>query len=439
MNPKIWARLSILLVIPFLFSAIDLVHRINGSVSEDRFGYSIANLGDINNDGYSDFAVGAPGVAQSKNYKGRVYIFLGGSRFSGKPDYILEGEKPGDRFGSAITSLGDIDNDGYIDYAISADNNGEKGKNGGKVYIFKGITQIKSYSLSDSSKITDIAEYTLLPKRGSEYFGCSIAGGKDINEDNIPDLLIGSNYGGEEYTGIVYIYLGGNFDQPAKIIKGESMGDLFGSNVKIIDDVTGDGISDFFVGAHYASVKGKAGAGKLYLYSGGTIISDKPTLTMNGEFENGWFGYAFEYIPNVYTDVNYIASSPRGGKEGNGDVVFLNIKGEIVHRLLPLSGVFRWGNSLTFIPDINNDEKNEVLIGAPTSTTSAGFQSGIANIFYGGSKFTGRSDVNINGMVPNGEFGSSSTYIPDFFSKGKGIIVIGAPSKGKAGYIEVYR
>lgn len=40
-----------------------------------RFGFSIANLGDLNKDGYEDVAIGAPYEG-----KGAVYIYLGSDK-----------------------------------------------------------------------------------------------------------------------------------------------------------------------------------------------------------------------------------------------------------------------------------------------------------------------------------------------------------------------
>lgn len=43
-----------------------------GSAGETRFGFSMTSLGDLNHDGYMDVAIGAP-------YEGRgaIYIYLG--------------------------------------------------------------------------------------------------------------------------------------------------------------------------------------------------------------------------------------------------------------------------------------------------------------------------------------------------------------------------
>jgi hypothetical protein len=45
---------------------------IRGAAAEGQFGLAVARLGDLNRDGYDDFAVGAP-----YEDRGAVYIFLG--------------------------------------------------------------------------------------------------------------------------------------------------------------------------------------------------------------------------------------------------------------------------------------------------------------------------------------------------------------------------
>ncbi len=59
-----------------LFAEIDLQRLSDGA----RFGSSLANLGDIDNDTYMDFAVGAP--YDGLNGQGAVYIFKGSENFN---------------------------------------------------------------------------------------------------------------------------------------------------------------------------------------------------------------------------------------------------------------------------------------------------------------------------------------------------------------------
>ncbi|NXA32799.1 ITA4 protein, partial [Eudromia elegans] len=86
-----------------------------------RFGESIANLGDIDNDGYEDVAIGAP---QEDDLKGVVYIYNG--RNDGiTPSFSqrIQGHRVSNglsMFGQSIASGVDADNNGYQDVAVGA-------------------------------------------------------------------------------------------------------------------------------------------------------------------------------------------------------------------------------------------------------------------------------------------------------------------------------
>uniref|UniRef100_A0A8B9GL14 Integrin subunit alpha 4 n=1 Tax=Amazona collaria TaxID=241587 RepID=A0A8B9GL14_9PSIT len=86
-----------------------------------RFGESIANLGDIDNDGFEDVAIGAP---QEDDLKGVIYIYNG--RADGiTPSFSqrIQGHQLSNSlsmFGQSIASAIDVDNNGYQDVAIGA-------------------------------------------------------------------------------------------------------------------------------------------------------------------------------------------------------------------------------------------------------------------------------------------------------------------------------
>uniref|UniRef100_A0A8B9MBZ3 Integrin subunit alpha 4 n=1 Tax=Accipiter nisus TaxID=211598 RepID=A0A8B9MBZ3_9AVES len=86
-----------------------------------RFGESIANLGDIDNDGFEDVAIGAP---QEDNLKGVIYIYNG--REDGiTPSFSqrIQGHEVSNSlsmFGQSIASGIDADNNGYQDVAVGA-------------------------------------------------------------------------------------------------------------------------------------------------------------------------------------------------------------------------------------------------------------------------------------------------------------------------------
>uniref|UniRef100_A0A8C0FCU2 Integrin subunit alpha 4 n=1 Tax=Bubo bubo TaxID=30461 RepID=A0A8C0FCU2_BUBBB len=86
-----------------------------------RFGESIANLGDIDNDGFEDVAIGAP---QEDNLKGVIYIYNG--REDGiTPSFSqrIQGHQVSNSlsmFGQSIAGGIDADNNGYQDVAVGA-------------------------------------------------------------------------------------------------------------------------------------------------------------------------------------------------------------------------------------------------------------------------------------------------------------------------------
>jgi hypothetical protein len=79
----------------FIFSA---------DIEYDDYGFALKGINDINNDGYNDFAIGAPGESAS-NYNGNVYIYYGSANIDINPDQMIIGENNGDEFGYAIGTI----------------------------------------------------------------------------------------------------------------------------------------------------------------------------------------------------------------------------------------------------------------------------------------------------------------------------------------------
>ncbi|XP_057337541.1 integrin alpha-4-like isoform X2 [Microplitis mediator] len=99
---------------------MELSSWIDGKVEDARFGLSVMCLGDIDNDGYKDIAVGAP----YENDHGAVYIFNGQQQGLSKTwSQKITGDQFPDQlqgFGFSISEPRDVDANGYPDFAVGA-------------------------------------------------------------------------------------------------------------------------------------------------------------------------------------------------------------------------------------------------------------------------------------------------------------------------------
>ncbi|XP_044282954.1 integrin alpha-4 isoform X1 [Varanus komodoensis] len=86
-----------------------------------RFGESIANLGDIDNDGFEDVAIGAP---HENDLEGAIYIYNGRKDgISATFSQRIQGHQLSSTlrmFGQSIAGRIDVDNNGYADVAVGA-------------------------------------------------------------------------------------------------------------------------------------------------------------------------------------------------------------------------------------------------------------------------------------------------------------------------------
>ncbi len=146
---------------------------VEGEQDDDRFGESVASVGDLDGDGLGEILVGAPFADNG----GRAYRFSGAN---GLLVQVFTGGASSDRFGRSVAGAGDVNGDGSLDLLVGDDEDDAPGANGGTLWVYSG---------ADHSNL-----FRILGEGGS-YFGHDVAGAGDINADGRSDFAAGGHRG----------------------------------------------------------------------------------------------------------------------------------------------------------------------------------------------------------------------------------------------------
>jgi len=181
--------------------------------SSSSFGSSLTALGDINGDGFDDFALVGPA---SNNSQATVLVVLGNSSFAGVLNTSSLHEQghgfsievsgvPSSASGSVtVVGAGDINGDGIADIAIGSPSTGS-------VAVVYGSANISQSDTLATDKLNGTTGYNIVGSV-ADGFGTSIAGGRDIDGDNKADLLISApgadGSQGSTDNGKVYVFPG---------------------------------------------------------------------------------------------------------------------------------------------------------------------------------------------------------------------------------------
>jgi len=137
-----------------------LLYRWDGTSFAGQFGRSVSGAGDMDGDGYEDFLVGEPfsspnGLALA----GSAYIF---SSINGDLLFRVDGDVSDDHFGTSVAVVGDTDEDGRAEIVLGAFNADPGGMQGaGSAYLFGFSPFLTSEQESFSSATGAILGYQL--------------------------------------------------------------------------------------------------------------------------------------------------------------------------------------------------------------------------------------------------------------------------------------
>ncbi|MBD2769820.1 FG-GAP repeat protein, partial [Hymenobacter sp. BT664] len=246
-------------------------------------GFSVAGAGDLNGDGYTDLAAGAPFYDNGQTNEGAVFVYYGAATglqtVPASPAGAalrLESNQEAARMGYGIAMAGDVNGDGYADLATGAGwyNNGQASE--GVVFVYYGrATGLQTVPANPAG-----AALLLESNQQGAQMGNSVAWAGDLNGDGYADLAAGAaGYGSTPNggQGAVFVYYGGadglqtmsaNVAGAALRLESNQANTQLGYSVAGVGDLNGDGYADLVAGANLYD-NGQTDEGVVFVYYGG--------------------------------------------------------------------------------------------------------------------------------------------------------------------------
>ena len=194
---------------------------LEGLDADDLLGRSLSSAGDINNDGFDDIIVAAPGGDSNGNNSGESYVVFGSSSgfgasfdlstLDGNNGFTINGIDADDNAGEFVSSAGDVNGDGIDDLIVGARQADPNGiDRAGESYVVFGSGSGFGASLELSS-LDGSNGFTINGIDADDLSGFSVSGAGDLNDDGFDDILIGARFAdpnGNSDAGESYVVFG---------------------------------------------------------------------------------------------------------------------------------------------------------------------------------------------------------------------------------------
>lgn len=444
--------------------------------SQERLGTGVAGIGDITNDGVPDIAVAAHAYDDGLGTVGRIALYSGASSGQGTLLRRWEGTQPFSSYALTIASGGDANGDGIFDLIVGADlydvgTGFSTITNRGQADVVSLADSLRSHTNSTGAAVEPghrlavvgdvdgdgFDEYAIgrpdptgagtlhgvvrvhdgatgliiatlsLAGSGVDEFGFSVAGAGDFDGDGKPDLIVGAP--GFAPAGRAYVYSGATWSMVATLMP-QSGGGRFGHAVARGFDVSGDGIADVMVGdpehAQFPLVP-HCGAAYVFLGPSGALMTYSPASTADarrgtavaglGDLDGDGFGeWAFA---DATVDVGT-------GQDDSGRLWVLSGNSALSYTAIHVidgTSNENFGSALIAAGDVDCDGIGDFTVGGPGCTTFGIIGRGRVRTFSGA---TGALIDSRIGDFGGDRFGTSIAT-GDFDGDGRIDFAAGAP------------
>ncbi len=309
-----------------------------------NFGYSLSALGDLDGDNITDLAVGNFQDNDGGSFRGAVWILFLNKNGTVKSHQKISNTQGnftgtldnGDRFGSSVAALEDLDGDNVGELAVGCIEDTDGGSGRGAIWV---LFLNKDGTVKTHQKISDTEGNFTGAMDDYDYFGWSVGSPGDLDGDTIGDLAVGAvgdDDGGSSKGAVWMLFLNkdGTVKSHQKIsaTQGSFTGNLdnvdwFGYSVPNMGDLDDDSVIDLAVGAAGDDDGGahRGAVWMLFLNTDGTVKSHQKISATQGNFtgnldDSDWFATSTASLGDLDGDgFNDLAVGARGDDDGGSN------------------------------------------------------------------------------------------------------------------------